>query len=418
MIPALLLLLAAPPPAVDVVVARPKQTLPVLPRLLTAMSAVDPRFDVPRTRRLAGGLVDPFDPAALEKLGVDVSAPIRLVRVRADARPLLLARLAAPKRFDAAVRAPPEGSDVVVEGEHVVIGANRRWQTILRRDGARLFAIRATRALGLGRADTQKLIGREGPVMAGLVRDAPRRIPRPKGDVAVTVRNVEHVTSLELTAKLAEATTDLDARLALDAFATSQLGDLVAKSGARRFLEDGEAVVEVAANVPRAGLKKILGSLGIGSDHETFVTGRVEAILEKDGGFVVAIESKDARRATQLCEALGSCSSKAPTTAPIYPGARVAVRGRVVAITFGQSERGLREAPKALGDGLTARVQLPHLFEALAARSRARDGAPIDAARLAMVRFTYGSITRLAKRVVLRLSRSRHGFVAAARLFH
>lgn len=422
---ALLLLFAAPPPAIEVAVPNPGRTLPMLAPRLEALAKIEPRYGPERARQLAGGFADPFDAASLDRIGIDLDAPVRLVRLRADARPLLIAELDEPKRFDEAAKAPPEGSDVVVEGDHVVIGANRRWQTILRRDGTRLFGLRATRALGLGRADPEKLIARERPILSGAIRDAPRRFTRPRGtpagrDVYAQVRNVGHVTSLELSAKFPDAkTTEIDARFALDAFGTAELGDLVAQGGAMRFLAPGAPVVEFAANIPRAGFAEIFRAIGIGSDLETFVTGRVEAALEKDGSLVVAIESKDARRAARLCEALGPCPlTKDAASKTLYPRARIAVEGRVVAVTFGGAVRKLREEPEALGDGLVARVHPNHLFSALARRSEGRDGAEIDAAQLAIVRFTYGSVARIAERVVLRLSRSRHGFVASARLFH
>ncbi len=424
MTPAILLLLAAPP-AIEVTVPDPGRTLPLLVMRLEALAKSAPRYGPDRVRLLAGGFADPFDAKALDGIGVDLDAPVRLVRPNADDRTLLIAELDEPKRFDAAAKAPPEGADVVVEGGHVVIGASRRWQTILRRDDARLLGLRATRALGLGRADPKKLIAREGKVLSGLAREAPRRFARPRGtpagrDVYAIVRNVEHVTSAEISAQLDGAkTTQVDARFALDAFGTAELGDLVAKGGAKRFLEDGEPVVEVSANIPRAGFSEIFRAFGIGSELETFVTGRVEAALERDGSLVVAIESKDAQRAKRLCDALGSCPSSKPADAkPLYPGARMAVQGRVVAITFGGAARKLRSSPEALGDGLIARVRPRDLFAALARRSEHRDGAEIDAARLALVRFTYGSVARIAEKVTVRLSRSRHGFVASARLFH
>lgn len=412
--PALLaLLLAAPPAAVEIVVPTPKSSLPKLEKLFETASKLDARLHPERAKIATGGFVDPFDPAALVAMGVDVNAPLRLYQPDAGRRILVMAQLADPERFDAS--RDREGVDVTVVDDAIVLGKTRRWWGIARRKGKTLFGMPSTREVARTRGDAKRFAAKESKDLSGMIARAPSRWKRPRGtkagrDVYVVLRGVDHVTDATAEVALSANFAEVFARFSLDAMATTAFGRFVADGGAKVLLEDRETkpAASIAARVPREGLTELLPRIGVPSAVAEHMTGVVQVVLEEDGSLVVAAETIGDKRAGQVVEAIEKR----------YPSARAALVGRVAIITFGASKRAPRKRPMKAGVGAIVDVRPPVFFRALYRRSEAKDALTLDTAELALVRFTYGSIAEIGQRVHAEISRARRGFVANARIVH
>lgn len=409
----LALLAAAPPPAIEVTIPNPKKSLPAIERFLDSARHVDDRV-APKTLRIAAeGLVDPFDPAGLEAIGVVTTAPFFLVRPEPRGRHLLVATVR-PKQWDEAI-AKTKGKDVQTVAGHLVIGAKRRWQTIARREKKTLLAVRATSALGFKNVDPVPLVEREKKTISLLARRRPRRFRRPRGigpgrDLYVSTRDTSGLTSAVAGFVLKQDRAEFEARIVPDAVQRSLLSDFVTKGGAKQLLQPAEKppAIEVWANLPRQGRRWLLGQAGAPAALADVVRGPVQIALGADGHLAIAFEATNAKRAKAAVEAVRLR----------LPKADVGQVGRLVLAQLGGMKRKLETKAKSLPTALRLEVRPNDVFVALRLRSVANDSARIDPTQLAFVRFAYGPVMRVGSRLTLDLERGRHGFVAAGTLFY
>lgn len=432
---ALLALLTLAAPAAAAPVERPIAVVTVprpavtFPRLRALADLVKTPVGVDRDVASLG--FDPFDPAALERGGIDTRAPayVFLPSVRAPlvvelavAKPALvdelLAIAATRKRGAHAL----EGA-AAKSGPGIYIGPADAPLFVVVRRGAKLF-------LQLSHERAEPSTAANGlPAIASAERGShPKNAPelakaaKEPADLWLTADGTDGVDRVDGVAWLSKGKVEASGRAWLDMTAGLLLGDLASKAGAARRLlarpKDDVLAAELAIRVGRAGIADLLDMEKLSPSLARVVTGELHAVLTRGGSVTLALALDPAATEAQLAELSKALEGTGPGTKP-----KVLERGgeRLLAVVL--AGRDGAEAERLLGAKVEKDASPPtspidltvvptNLLEALEERARAKNGPQLSRSRVAGARVMLDDQASAVKRLHLELGLP-PGFVEA-----
>jgi hypothetical protein len=428
---ALLLLAAAPPapsvkpaparPAAVLTIPDPRATLPRLGAALSWLALAQPELSPARMKnRLAtlGFALDPFDPASLERAGVDTKKPISLWLGFRD--PALVIELdigdpAAAQRFleDESVRRPMgwlPGKQGLIAGDSArsavaLIREKQRWLIQIGAGVSQDTWWKSTRTASSagGAVSASAADPRLSPIESARRGVKPKKPPRAAlaektpadlwlhADVDDPNDVIERV---ELASWLRPDSTLVRAQLSFSTVAAALAPDFDAKSGPKRLVGAGgelSPAVEVLVGVPPAGLRELAERLHVGAPIAAALSGHLQVVLTEAGELVGAASFRPKLSAEQAEKIARAVELERPAlhAASVEGGPT----GRMLIAASGAlhpDKLELARTAAAESKPLPPPVQLslrPRvLFDALRARSNGRDHLGPSSLELMFVR--------------------------------
>ncbi|MCK6547445.1 hypothetical protein L6R52_16470 [Myxococcota bacterium] len=371
---------------------------------------------------------DPFDPKALELIGLDPAAPAYAFAVDPEGPLVVELAVAKPKLVDEALsraitkrkgaRALPDG--VAKRGAGFYVGVVERPRLAVQRRGNKLFVQLGNGRSGIGAADELLAID-----VAQSAKQRPKTAPRLGGtngatpDAWLVADGTQGIDRVEGLAWMSEGKLELRGRAWLDLAAGLVLGDLASNAGpARRLVPDVPAdqrAAELLVRVGRAGIADLLELNKLGPEKARALTGEAHVVLTA-GGSVLAAIAIDPKATDAEVKVLRDALAKLDHDAP----PKLVTRGAERLLTFflGAEDRGALEAvvakleqssaPKSALASPTAPIELvlhPRLFlDGLEDRARAKNGPSLSRSRVAGARLALGDTSKRIERIRVELS--------------
>lgn len=403
-----LLLAASVPPEVAATIHDPEVTLPKLVAPLAWLGRAEPMLRPERFARWAKnnlGVADPFDPAKLKAVGIDVKKPIHQIRPHQDGPFIIEASVADAKRVDAAIAALKRGEKIVVK--------KALWST------AALVRPTASAPLLVARIDRRVVIqelafGRLEPEQIAAQFAAAETLRRPRakrGPITLQIRNVSPVARMDLAIDLASDRIEVEASVRLDLAARLVASDLISGTRAARYLEKlPSRAAEVASVAGPGAIRQALIEAGL-STTEAARARRLfageHAVALTEAGTLVGVARLSGSASKKEVEAF-TASMKSLHSAlqlrragPFLIGWFGGKDAKNVTSVLDEPSR-TRMEEGALGVWLDPKS----LFRALRARARLT-GPRIGLGRLTLVEALYGPLLKATDRATLIASRKR-----------